>query len=520
MKEGDKIIVKLFRFDPTKDKRPRYETYEAPYKNKMRILGALQYVEKELGVGFAYRYGCQTRRCGLCGVLVNGQPKLACWEPVEKEMTIEPLPYFPVIRDLVIDRSTYDNAVQKVSPYLQRKEPPAQIPEIIKVNENVESMVELRDCLECLLCVAACPLTEIAFKGKRFDYPASILQLASFALDPRDELDRLPTALSEGIYECTTCKRCEEVCPMGIATPKLVIERLRQLSIDKGLVKNPLIRDTLRSTYKYGNPWGKSANTRSDWAKRLGVRSFQSNEDLEILYFVGCTPAYDPRVQEVAKSLVAIFNKAGVNFRILGNEEKCCGGPMLRMGEKGLFETLMEENIRTFEKYGIHKIVTTSPHCYNAFVNDYPNIEGKVKVQHYTQFVWELIEQGKLNFSREVDKVVTYHDPCFLGRYNGVYEAPRKILEAIPGLSLVEMERSKERSSCCGGGGGRIWTEEAPAEERLSVNRTREAVGVDPDILVTACPFCLINLDDAIKVIGKSEKIQVKDIAELVKEAM
>lgn len=374
---------------------------------------------------------------------------------------------------------------------------------------------ELEKCLYCGcgFCCVDCP----AYEQKRWESSCARGR-NRIAYAKVKGVIRWDRDLLESIYTCTTCGYCEERCPQKIPTPKLVTQ-LRGLAIKDGVVTNPLLRRSLERIYKYGNPWGKLAKTRSEWAKGLKVKTFEKNEDLEILLFVGCAPSYDFRCQEVARSLVAIFNKTGVNFGILGNEETCCGGPILRMGEKGLFEMLVEKNLRSFKKYKIRKIVTISPHCYNTFVNDYPIGNEKLKVEHYTEFLWELIEQGILKFSRKIN-IVTYHDPCYLGRYNGIYDAPRKIIDAIPGLSRIEMPRNRERSFCCGGGGGRIWIEEAADQKRPSINRAHEAINVGPNILSTACPFCLINLDDAIKVVGNDGKIQVKDVAELVKEAM
>jgi Fe-S oxidoreductase len=209
--------------------------------------------------------------------------------------------------------------------------------------------------------------------------------------------------------------------------------------------------------------------------------------------------------------------KCGVDFGILGNEETCCGEPIFWLGEKALFEMFAEKNLNLFRKYSINRIVTTSPHAYNIFLKEYPR--NNLKVQHHTQLLLELLKQGKLTFSRKVKKTVTYHDPCFLGRYNDVYDPPREILRAIPGLKLVEMPRRREESFCCGGGGGMMWMEEF-ASEKTNVKRAREASEVEPDVIATACPFCLMNLEDGVKTINQEDKIQVMDIIELVHDAM
>ncbi|MDH5391427.1 MAG: (Fe-S)-binding protein, partial [Candidatus Bathyarchaeota archaeon] len=210
-------------------------------------------------------------------------------------------------------------------------------------------------------------------------------------------------------------------------------------------------------------------------------------------------------------------NALGIDFSILGNKETCCGNEIYSLGEKGLFEELVDKNLDLFDQYGIDNIVTTSPHCYNAFKNRY----GKeLPVKHYTQYFANLVDEGKLNFSGKIEKVVTYQDPCFLGRHNNIYEEPRKIIESIPGLRFVELSRSRKRSVCCEGGGGRMWYDVSREWERLAETRVSEALDIGAEIMAVACPFCLLTFDDAIKTTGNEDKIQVKDIMELVTEAL
>jgi Fe-S oxidoreductase len=220
----------------------------------------------------------------------------------------------------------------------------------------------------------------------------------------------------------------------------------------------------------------------------------------------------------MAKALVTILSKAEVDFGILGNEESCCGNEVRRMGEEGLFELLVEDNLNLFHSHGISRIVTICPHGYNVFKSEYR--DPSLEVRHYTQFLADLIEQGKLTFSREVKKVVTYQDPCFLGKQNKVFDEPRRIITAIPGVTFVDLDRSRERSLCCEGGGGRMWVEASDSGERLAEMRIRQAVESGAGIIATACPFCLLNLEDAVKTTGYGEKIEVKDIMELVSMAI
>jgi Fe-S oxidoreductase len=237
-----------------------------------------------------------------------------------------------------------------------------------------------------------------------------------------------------------------------------------------------------------------------------------------MLYFVGCIPSYDQRVQPVARALMKVFEKAELDVGTLGTDETCCGNEIRRMGEVGLFEMLVEENGELFRGVGAQEVVTTSPHCYNTFKNEYGLDE--MQILHYTQLLAQLLEDGVLTFPGEVDKKVTYHDPCFLGKQNQIYDEPRAVIEAIPGVELVEMDRNRERSLCCEGGGGRMWVEGTNLEERLAFQRVHEAAETGADVLAVACPFCLLTLEDAVKVQGLDDQLQVMDIMELVDLAL
>jgi Fe-S oxidoreductase len=293
-----------------------------------------------------------------------------------------------------------------------------------------------------------------------------------------------------------------------------VLIGLRGLFIEQGRVPRTLM-DVLEGVFKYGNPWGLSRAKRSDWAKDLKVKCVSECEKVELLYFVGCAACYDSRAQKVARAIVKNLNALGIDFSILGNKETCCGNEIYSLGEEGLFEELAENNLDLFNRYGIQEIVTTSPHCFHAFKNRY---RKKHQVKHYTQYFAGLIDSGKLKFSEKIEKVVTYQDPCFLGKHNDIYDEPRKIIESIPGVKFVELGKSRKRSVCCGGGGGGMW-HDMPGE-RLAENRIKEARDVGAEILLVACPFCLLTFEDAVKTTGNEGKIQVKDIMELAAEAL
>jgi len=368
---------------------------------------------------------------------------------------------------------------------------------------NAEDLVQkhkLLECIQCGMCTGVCPVSRKANLNVR-SYMREVALYGELTVHPQDEL-----------WSCTTCATCGIRCPKEINPYEFLID-IRGLTVERGQIA-PTIRDALESTFKNGNPWGRIRQKRSEWAQGLDVRHI--SQGAEVLYFVGCTPAYDPRVQDLAKSLVKCFEKAGVDFGTLGNEENCCGSEVYGMGEKGLFEFLVEENMKIFNKYDIKQLVTNCPHSYHTFKNRYG--QTSFEVQHHTQLLASLIENGKLSFSNEVNKKVIYHDPCFLGKQNGIYDEPRKVIESVPGVELLEYDRSREISLCCEGGGGRMWID-IPGP-RLAETRVGDAVDSGAEILAVACPFCLLTFEDAAKTGGFEGEIQIMDIAELLSLAL
>ena len=357
-------------------------------------------------------------------------------------------------------------------------------------------------CIQCGTCSASCP------PGRRRAFRTRLL-IRRAMLGFRDEV-----LSDQHIWDCTTCYTCAQRCPRDV-NPMEILIGLRSLLVEEGQVP-PTLKDVLEGVFKYGNPWGLSRSKKSDWAKDLKVNYVSEGEKVELLYFVGCAPSYDSRAQEVAKALVKNLNALGIDFSILGNKESCCGNEVYSLGEKGLFEILVEDNLSLLDQYGVNRIITTSPHCFNAFKNRYGRED--LTVQHYTQYFANLIDKEKLKFSGKIEKVVAYQDPCFLGKHNNIYDEPRKIIESIPSIKFSELTMSRGRSVCCEGGGGRMW-HDIPGE-RLAETRVKEAVDIGAEILAVACPFCLLTLDDAIKTTGNEEIIQVMDIMELVAKAL
>jgi Fe-S oxidoreductase len=359
---------------------------------------------------------------------------------------------------------------------------------------------KLLECIHCGICTGSCPVARKANLNIR-KYMREVSVGNQLSIHPQDEL-----------WSCTTCATCAVRCPKGITPYDFLID-LRSLAVEEGQIATT-VRDALESIFKNGNPWGRIRSKRSEWMSDLGIKHVSQQTDL--LFYVGCTPSLDPRVQNVAKSLVLCFQKAGVDFGTLGVEENCCGNEVYGMGEKGLFELLVEENVKLFQKYNINQVVTSCPHSYHAFKNRYG--ETSFTAVHHTQLLSNLVDQDKLKFSKSFDRKIIYHDPCFIGKQNGIFEEPRKVLESIPGATLLEFDRNRERSLCCEGGGGRMWVD-IPGE-RLAEVRVKHAVESGAEILAVACPFCLLTFEDAVKTTGLEGKLEVLDISEIVAQSI
>lgn len=322
------------------------------------------------------------------------------------------------------------------------------------------------------------------------------------------------------LWSCTTCMACVEVCPVGIEHLTSIVN-LRRTLVEKGTME-PMLQDALANTGEYGNSFGLSEKKRADWTKGLEFKIKDvRKEEAEYLWFVGDYASYDARINTLSKKVASVLHKAGLDYGLLYDSEKNSGNDIRRVGEEGLYEMLAEENIKTFSKAKFKKIFTTDPHSYNTIKNEYPDFGGNYEIEHYTGLLLRLVREGKLKFSRKLGYKVTYHDPCYLGRYNGEIDAPRKLLEAM-GVELLEMPRCRENSFCCGAGGGRIWMDDSKMKERPSENRICEALALGGDVnyFVVCCPKDFAMFTDAVKTTGNEGKLEVKDIIQLVEEAM
>ncbi len=390
-----------------------------------------------------------------------------------------------------------------------------------KEDELRKSIIDtLVNCIHCRFCLRSCPVLEITEGWESqgaSGISTSLYNAIRWGLEEehKDELRDL-------LFSCTTCRSCVLACEQTSMGVNLVeaIKKGRQLFVEKMIGPMPQQIRALESLLKYSNPYGNLPTERANWAKGLDIPIFSREANLAVLYYVGCTPAYDERAQKVARAIVQLLHKARVSFGILGEEEGCCGEPADRMGEELLFQESAGNNLEQFKSLGVQRLITACPHGYDTFTNLYPEeMKSEIVIKHYTQFFLDLIDNGELSLKKSIRKKVTYQDPCYLGRYNNIFEEPRKILESIPGVEFVEMKRTRADSLCCGGGGGRMWSDFSAEKARLGDIRVREAIEVGAEILATACPFCLINFDDAVKTSGLEGRLEVKDIAELMLDA-
>ena len=319
------------------------------------------------------------------------------------------------------------------------------------------------------------------------------------------------------IWACTTCRACQQVCPVSVEHVDKIIDLRRNLVMEQASIPETA-EGALRSIEDRGHPWRGTTLSRMDWAEGLGINTLAEDRDIELLFWVGCTEALEDRSVKVAQAVAKLLKQAGIKFAILGAEESCCGEPARRLGNEYLFQTQAGKNIELFNSYNVKRIVTACPHCFNTIKNEYPQFGGKFEVIHHTELIIQLIREGKLKVDKARGESVTYHDPCYLGRYNDIYQPPRQIISSLPDMRLVEMEHNRERGFCCGGGGGHMWLEERTGR-RINELRTEQAIATKAQIVITACPFCLQMFDDGIKAKAAEEKLKVMDIAELVEKS-
>lgn len=400
-------------------------------------------------------------------------------------------------------------------------------------------LLQLDACVSCGRCEETCPAHE---SGKPLSPLALVQDLCQFAgtgsvlasSEPDDTVtDGKPgktspslhgeTISSETLWSCTACTACIDVCPLGVRPLDLITD-LRRFLIGEGELRGSPAA-SLQKVQRSGNPWGLPAEDRLNWAAGLDIPTVHDNPDFDVLYWVGCSASYDPRAQQVARSIVKLLQAANINFAVLGSEERCTGDFARRMGDEFLFQELAAHNIDTLSQYHVKKILTHCPHCLNSFRQDYPQLGGRYELVHHSQFLLELVRSGRLPMndacSEEVAARTTYHDPCYLARVGGVTDSPRELIRSVishrDNCQIVEMSRNRRQTSCCGAGGGRMWFDDHPSN-RVGAGRIQEALATGADTVAVACPFCLLMLGDGVA--DQQQKLKVRDIAEILEEAL
>jgi len=424
---------------------------------------------------------------------------------------------------------------------------PSRLPHMDLEDENLENygvsaveqfdwkdIMDVYTCTHCGRCQSVCPAyaTEKPLSPKKVneDMREHLMEKTPWILQMANQLNNEGAAWEgealvggaikeETIWSCTTCKACEDACPLFIDFIDRFVEMRRHLVLEESRFPAELT-NIFKNLENSGNPWGIAPDDRENWMEGLSIpKARDVDTEVEYLFFVGCAGAFDQKAQKTVQSLSAILNSAGVNYAVLGKEETCTGDPARRVGNEYLYQMMAEQNIEMLNSKSFKKVITSCPHCYNTIKNEYPQLGGNFKVVHHTEVIAELIKEGKITLTEKLDKTITYHDSCYIGRHNDVYDAPREALKAIPGVTLQEMPRSRNNGFCCGAGGGRMWMEED--KPRVNQNRVDEAATeTDAGLVSTACPFCSIMIHDGINETGREGQLETMDVAQLVAQSM
>jgi succinate dehydrogenase/fumarate reductase iron-sulfur protein len=478
-----------------------FDEFDVPEAACTTLLDALHWIQRNRDRTLSLRHSCLHASCGTCGVRVNGREELACVCRVADygdDLRVEPLANLPASTDVVVDmRPFYDRLPERP---------------LIRESEAGAPFVRLEDCIECALCFSACPVAAAGFVG-----PAAMLAAAHSSAAPSDIMAW--AGGPDGVWQCTTCRACVDRCPSDLEPMQVVVDMRRAL-IERGDV-DPLVQRTLQNFAGQGNSFGTSARRRARWSRELDFEIPDARrEPVEYLWFVGDYASYDLRVQEESRRLAQILHDAGVSFGLLFDGERSAGNDVRQLGEQGLFELLVEHNLKAFAGARFDAIFTTDPHSLNTLRNDYPQYGLDKAVHHYTELLAELSAKGRLRLAgRLAGTRVTYHDPCYLARYNGITQAPRDLIAAT-GAELVEMPRHGADTFCCGAGGGRIWASESTVGERPSEQRIREAQALGGiDAFVVSCPKDLTMYTAAAATLGGVD-FEIIELTALLQRAL
>jgi len=509
-----KSRVKVYRYNPDRDSTYRFDDFDVPLTEGMTVLDALNYIYENYDSSLSYRWNCRAGQCGSCTVMVSGKPAAACRSqmPRDGEVSIAPLLQFPVIKDLVVDLRQGISRLERTRPYVQRGKIPER-PERLS-QDDIEPMKELRKCLECWGCISACPVVAAAWH--EFSGPTIMTKLARLALDRRDIEERVKVAFTDGVYSCTTCKTCVEVCPKSIDIPGKAIEKLRAYAVRTGL--GPL-EGQMAFLNSIANT-GKSVDrTSTPLLETVPERIDVLNPVDRVAFFTGCLMDY--RLQDTGRSIINTLRRNAVEVFVPKNQS-CCASPAFRTGVTDLAEKQVKSNVEIFESLGVDKVVVGCAGCGMTLRTNFEETmrrardEGlRFRVYDFTEYLVDELGIERLDRSglKPVNKTFTYHAPCHLMRGQGVKDQPIKLLEKVPGLRYVQMQ---EYDRCCGAGGG-VRTGKRPLSMMLARRKVELIRDSGAESCVTECPFCSIQIKDAAQQLGVN--IEVVNVADLLAES-
>jgi len=490
------ITVYVKRFDSQKDEEPYIESYEIEEKPGMKVLDALEEINRKYNADISFRSSCKAGQCGSCGVKVNGNGTLACSAKIKDKRLIEPLD-FPVIKDLIVDRSETDQKIKELQLNLQCDKEKAK--ENLKPSE-IKDTKKVRSCIECYSCLSTCPVVK-HFK-EDFLGPYYMRYISKFDFDPRDESERIIEALENGMYNCTSCGKCGAVCPKNINSFGDAIEKLRAIAYNKDLGPldahkkfREIISKTKRSVTKPEDPFIENVN-----------KERKNKEKSNIALFTGCMVDY--RVQKVGYDLLKVLEANDIDIDI-PEGQVCCGSPLLRTGQRDVVQELVDINKEVFKDYDT--IITICAGCGATLKNDHPKFGSDLNVQDISEFLVDKLDKEKM---KELDVKITWHDPCHLSRGQGIKDQPREIIDMIPGVKFEELELPCQ---CCGAGGG-IKAGRPDIALELSKDKAKMIEATGAEIVTTICPFCQTNIQEGLEAIGK-ENVEVMNLIELLEKA-